>query len=257
MLDFDDDASRRLEANYRSPAVVAQRQAVLDALRLAPGERVLDIGSGPGMLVRQMAEAVGERGAVHGVDVSPSMLALARGTASPPGAAPVAYEQADALALPFADASFDVAVSTQVYEYVEDMSAALAEVRRVLRPGGRLLVLDTDWGSLVWHSRDPPRMRRVVAAWDEHLADPHLPRRLPGLLEDAGFTLATASVFTMLDVGWDPGAFSAGLVDMMAAYVPGHGGISEAETAAWADDLRSMGRDGFFSLGRYLFLATA
>ena len=256
MLDFDEEASRRLEANYRSPAVVAQRQAVLDALRLAPGERVLDIGSGPGMLVRQMAEAVGERGAVDAVDVSQSMLALAARRERSADAAPVEIAEADALALPFADASFDVAVSTQVYEYVEDLPSALAEVRRVLRPGGRLLVLDTDWESLVWHSRDSSRMRRVLAAWDEHLADPHLPRRLPGLLEDAGFTLAAASVFTMLDVGWDPGNYSAGLIDMIAAYVPGHGGVSESETDAWAGDLRSMGRDAFFSLGRYLFLAT-
>jgi arsenite methyltransferase len=215
-----------------------------------PGDEVLDAACGTGDFA--VADLAAGAHRVVGLDFSEAMLQRARRKAPQ-----VEWVRGDMLALPFADASFDVAVSTQVYEYVEDMPAALAEVRRVLRPGGRLLVLDTDWDSLVWHSRDPQRMRRVVAAWDEHLADPYLPRRLPGLLEDAGFTLAAASVFTMLDVGWDPGAFSAGLVDMMATYVPGHGGVSEAETAAWADDLRSMGRDGFFSLGRYLFLATA
>ena len=56
----------------------------------------------------------------------------------------------------------------------------------MLRPGGRLLVLDTDWDSIVWHSSDRERMERVLAAWNEHLADPYLPRRLPGLLRAAG-----------------------------------------------------------------------
>ena len=62
---------------------------------------------------------------------------------------------------------------------------------RVLDFGGRLLLLDTDWDSIVWHSRAPQRMRRVLAAWDAHAADPHLPRTLPGLIRDAGFTLPT------------------------------------------------------------------
>ena len=142
---------------------------------------MLDIGSGPGFLAAEMAAEVGPDGRVHGVDPSESMLASARRRG-----APVEYGIGDALALPFPDEHFDVAVCTQVYEYVEDIAAALAEARRVLRTGGRLLVLDTDWDSIVWHSADRERMQRVLAAWNEHLADPYLPRRLPGLLRAAG-----------------------------------------------------------------------
>jgi arsenite methyltransferase len=60
----------------------------------------------------------------------------------------------------------------------------------VLRPGGRVLVLDTDWDSIVWRSGDDERMERVLAAWEEHLVDPHLPRSLKGSLERAGFEVA-------------------------------------------------------------------
>jgi SAM-dependent methyltransferase len=159
--------------------------------------------------------------------------------------------------LPFDDGEFDVLTSTQVYEYVADMTSALAEARRVLRPGGRLFVLDTDWDSLVWHSTDPQRMRRILTAWDQHLADPYLPRRLPRLLREAGFTLREARPLPLLTLGWDENAFAAGVIGFIAAFVPGRDGITAAEVAAWADDLRGLGPDFFFSLNRYLFLADA
>ena len=79
------------------------------------------------------------------------MLAIARRSRRARGVRH--YGRGDALALPFADGRSTPCV-TQVYEYVADMPAALAEARRVLRPGGRLLVLDTDWDSIVWHSSD-------------------------------------------------------------------------------------------------------
>jgi SAM-dependent methyltransferase len=256
-LQFDDAASRRVAATYTTPDVVEQRRAVRAALALKPGERVLDIGSGPGLLASEMAAEAGPGGAVHGLDPSESMLAIARRQALPPDSAPVAFSVGDACRLPFDTGSFDAAVSTQVYEYVSEIAAALAEARRVLRPGGRLLVLDTDWDSIVWHSSDPARMQRVLSAWDEHLADPYLPRRLGRLLTDAGLTVAQPQVIPLLNAGYDPNTYSAGLTGFITAFVPGRRGVSEAEAAAWKDDLVVLGEDYFFSLNRYLFVATA
>ncbi len=75
-LEFDAAGARRVEKVYLTSDVVAQRGAVLEAPALEAGGRVLDIGSGPGLLVRDMAEAVGAEGRVRGVDLSADMLAL-------------------------------------------------------------------------------------------------------------------------------------------------------------------------------------
>jgi hypothetical protein len=94
-----------------------------------------------------------------------------------------------------------------------------------------------------------------MTAWDEHLADPYLPRKLPRLLREAGFTLEQCVAIPLLNYGYDPDAFSAGLIGMIAAFVPGRRGVTEADAQAWAADLQNLGEDYFFSLNRYVFLA--
>src|SRR5438132_4273234 len=170
---FEEEVSRQVEAIYSTPDVAGQRRAILQALDLRPGERVLDVGSGPGFLAADMAVAVGASGRVRGVDISETMVAISqRRCADLPH---VEFQIGDATRLPFPDGGFDVAVSTQVYEYLSDgdVTTALAELHRVLRLGGRVLILDTDGDSLVWHSTDRARMARVLAAWGENCADFH------------------------------------------------------------------------------------
>ena len=254
-LDFDQETARRLEAVYMTPDVVAQREEVRAALALKAGEAVLDIGSGPGLLAREMAEAVGPGGRVRGIDLSADMLAMARGRcADRPWAE---FEAADATALPYPDGSFDAAVSTQVYEYVADIPAALAELYRVLGPGGRAVILDTDYDSLVVHSEDPARMARVMAAWDEHFVHGGLPRILSPHLSEAGFTLGRREVIPMFNTDCGPDTFSGGMIGIIAAFVAGRKGVSEEEAGAWAAELQELDRQGryFFSLNRYLFVA--
>ena len=254
-MQFDEATSRRVEATYTTPDVAGQRRVIRTALGLKPGEDVLDIGSGPGFLACEMSAEVGPGGSVTGVDPSPSMLSIARGRPRAAGSAPVRFSPGEATALPCAAGSFDAVTSTQVYEYVGDVPAALAEAWRVLRPGGRLLVLDTDWDSIVWRSSDDDRMRRVLTAWDRHLADPYLPRRLTGLLEEAGFSVTHRSAIPLLNAGYDPDTFSAGLIEFVAAFVPRHSDMTADDITAWASDLIGLGPGYFFSLNRYLFIA--
>ncbi len=254
VLRFDDRASGRVEAQYATPDLVRQRSVVRAALDLKPGEDVLDIGSGPGLLACEMAADVGVGGSVHGIDPSDSMLAIGHRRERVSGSAPVTLTAGDACTLPFPDDSFDAAAATQVYEYVADMPAALGEAHRVLRPGGRLLILDTDWDSIVWHSSDRERMQRVLTAWEEHVVDPHLPRRLNRLLEDADFAVAGRMTHPLLNAGYDQNTFSAGLIDLIASFVPGRRGVTDSDASAWAGELIALGSDYFFSLNRYLFL---
>jgi arsenite methyltransferase len=254
MLQFDDDAARRIQRVYSTPDVIQQRAEVLALLTAQPGERVLDIGSGPGFLVASLADAVG---AVHGLDRSRPMNTVARDLTADWTWASI--DEGDALASPYPDGTFDAAVSTQVYEYVADIPAALAELRRVLRTGGRALILDTDWDSVVWHAPDRDRHRRIMAAWDEHLVHPHLPCMLPGQLRRAGFRVARRSLIPLFNSTYEQDTYSALTMETIAGFVEGRQGVTRAEANAWMDDLGERGAedDYLFSINRYCFLAVA
>ena len=253
---FDEATSRRIEAMYRSEDAVRRRRAVLGALQPSAGERVVDIGTGPGFVARELADAVGQGGHVLAVDTSEPMLGLAERRCA--DAPQVRLRIADATALPADDASFAAAVSVQVYEYIADMDVALAELYRVLRPGGRAAVVSSDWTSLVWQAGDEDSMRRVLEAFSEHCAHQELPRTLGPRLRAAGFTIAAQQVLPQFNPVFEPESFSAGLCDLIGRFVVGRRGIDEAEAAAWRDGVLRAGEEEryFFCLNQYLFVAT-
>ena len=158
---------------YVTPDLVEQRKQILQAFEPQPGDRVLDIGTGPGFLACDIGEVVGSSGWVCGIDISEPLLATAKiHCAHQPW---VEFRSADANKLPFPDGHFDVVVTTQVLEYLPDVNSALNEIYRVLRIGGRVVILDTDWDSIVWYTTNRARMNHILSVWDDHTTDPHLP----------------------------------------------------------------------------------
>ncbi len=254
-MGFDAQAARHVEALYRSPDIAAQRASLLRLLAPVAGERILDLGCGPGFLVRDLAAALGPTGRVVGLDPSLPMLGLARERCRDlPG---VDLREGDAQQLPLADASVDAAVVCQVLEFVPVVERALSELYRVLRPGGRLLVVDTDWASCVWASSDEARMRHVLRAWDAHCPHPQLPRRLCGSLRAAGFDPVHVSVLGLVNAAYAEDTYSEGMIRPIAAFAARDPDLGAPVAAAWEQDLRDRGAAGryFFSVSRFVFLA--
>ena len=133
-LVFDEKIVEQLEVLYRSRDVLRRRKLVYEALGAQPGDRVLDVGCGPGFYSRELIDQVGPGGSVTGVDQSPQMLAVAKRRSE--GLGNARFEEGDATALPVEGERFARALSVQVLEYVADVPATLAEMHRALRPGG-------------------------------------------------------------------------------------------------------------------------
>jgi ubiquinone/menaquinone biosynthesis C-methylase UbiE len=249
VIRYDEGPARRIQRLSETPEMRAQRRRVIELLAPRRGERILDVGCGPGHLISEIADRVGPEGRACGVDVSEQMLALA-------GRSNVELAHVNDTRLPFEDASFDAAVATQAYEFVEELSAALAELHRVLGAGARVLILDTDWDSLIWHSRDNERMQRVLDGWRRRVADPHLPRTLATRLRAAGFEVTRCEVLPIFDPTGHEASYSAHQIDHLGASATG---VPAAVVEDWAAELRDLARAGeyFFSINRYIFLAVA
>jgi ubiquinone/menaquinone biosynthesis C-methylase UbiE len=255
ILEYDDEATQRLLAVYVTPDVTAQRNEFLHAFGPRPGERVLDVGSGPGFLTTAIAEAVGKSGSVCGIDISEPLLEVARSQGQ--NQYGIEFRHGEATQLPYPAEDFDAVVSTQVLEYIPDVDAALAEIHRVIRNGGRVALLDTDWDSIVWYSPNRASMSRILTAWEEHAADPFLPRTLARRLSRAGFQVEAQKIVPLLNAEFNPNTYSNRMIDLIIPFVIGRAGITHDEAETWARDLRDRGQSGeyFFSLNRYFFLA--
>lgn len=253
-FDFGETRSRHIEETYLQPDIVRQRQDFCAALDLRPGLRALDVGAGPGLLAQDLAERAGPSGWVVGVDPSPDMLRLAQARTA---GSRVCYVQGTATALPVAGQTFDLAVSTQVLEYVPEIDVAIEEMKRAVRTGGTVAILDTDWRSIVWSTSLPELQARILEAWDQHLHDPHLPQHLPAHLRAAGLELEDCRAVGIVNTRFEERTYSRRTVGSISNFVPGRNGIDRGDVDRWAADLAEHGQRGdyFFSLTRYLFIA--
>ena len=172
------------------------KQRFLDALDLSAGQVVLDTGCGPGTDLARLADAVTEEGSVIGVDHDSVMLDRARHRLA--DYANVDLRAGDAHALPLPDACVDRARADRVLQHLESPVRALAEFRRVLRPGGLLGLAEPDWDTLAIDSVDMETSRAFTRHTVANFRNPTMGRHLARLAVAAGFSLATVDVLPMV-----------------------------------------------------------
>jgi SAM-dependent methyltransferase len=168
--------------------VAAGKRLSYERMGLFPGAAVLDVGCGPGTDTLPLAEIVGETGRVDGIDHDAAMVEEAERRAEAAGVhRRVEHARGDAYALPFEDATFDAVRSERLFLHLDRPERATAEMVRVTKPGGRVVLMDTDWGT---RSVDTPEVeleRRIARVLTERcLANGYSGRRLFGLMRDAG-----------------------------------------------------------------------
>jgi ubiquinone/menaquinone biosynthesis C-methylase UbiE len=243
------DLSARLELRGRSEDEIASRSAYLELLGIAPGERILEVGCGSGVVLRDVARRVAPGGRAVGLDPSPALLAVARELAAAAGLAElVELHEGDARALPFGDGAFDGALAATALIHIPDAERTVAEMARVVRPGGRVGVFDRDNDTSFVSHPDRALTRRIIAAGAEHtLVNPWIARQLPLVLRTHG--LRDVRVRAFASVEQDPAGFYATTTERWPSIAVQVGAISEDERLRWMEQLRAVQAAGGFVAG--------
>ena len=189
--------AEELEKSYQLPEIVRQRQHTLNRLSVKRGEQILDVGCGVGFLSYEIALQTGDSGRVSGIDKNSEMIRHAIKRCK--NLRNTEFFEANANELPFPEESFDAACCTQVLLYVNDVAQVISEIKRVLKPTGRIIIVETDWRGVVLNSDYDSITRKIFSAWDAAVPSPNLPVRLAQLLVENGFCNIDAEAIPILN----------------------------------------------------------
>jgi len=225
---------------------------------LTSGQRLLDIGCGPGTITLDLARRVAP-GQVVGLDREVTPLIAARASVTEQGVPNVGFTVGDAYQLDFGDGCFDVVHAHQVLQHLTDPVAALREMGRVCKPGGLVAVRDADYAAMTWYPADP-RLDRWLELYQRVARDnggePDAGRRLLAWAKAAGFTditsTATAWCYsTAAEREWWGGMWAERITQSAIAHQAVASGFADRDeldelAAGWLDWTRAQ--DGWFAV---------
>ena len=255
MVTYDKQAAKDIELSYQTPEIVRQRIQTLEALALRAGEHVLDAGCGTGLLIQGMSSTIGPGGRIVGIDFSDDMLEVARNRCD--GISHIELQQGSVTQLPFDDNSFDAVSCTQTLLYVDDVETALSELYRVLKPGGRVAIIETDWRGVVLSSPNQAMTRKILDAWDAAVSSPNLPVKLIPMLKKQKFGAIKTEAIPVLNTSYSPVNFSSCILQDFLLHAVKDKAITTQEAEQWITQIRDLGKNDsyFFCVNRFLFTA--
>jgi SAM-dependent methyltransferase len=250
-----------MDQTARFPAVIAIRALETEHLAVAPGDDLLDVGCGRGDVACALAPRVQPGGRVVGIDASEAMLADARAQARSAGL-DITFRIGDAVALDEPDASFDAARSERALQWIPEMDTAVAELVRVLRPGGRLSLIDTDWRTLTTDIPDLEAASAVVRALvEDRGTSAAAGGRLVNLCRDHGLTDLVIESATHVWTTWDPDTepAPAGLfpLDGVLPQLVDGGLLEQRHSDMFLEQVDAAGRAGRFFMSLTMFAVFA
>lgn len=247
----DVDASQRADELVAYLGKLAEhlagwRREDYSRLEVNPGAAVLDVGCGAGEVSIELARLAGPEGRACAVDVSEAMIAAARAAAEKAGVS-IDLRVASAYSLPFPDANFDVVRAERVFQHLDDPARALAEMLRVTRRGGRILVVDADH-SQHGISLETDLQRRVYDASHTALmrmiVNPRVGTRLRGMFVRAGLD-GIEQLVRVIEFPLNDYLHAAFLQDRLRSAIA-NGDIAEDEACQFLAELEAQERDGAF-----------
>jgi SAM-dependent methyltransferase len=190
----DDDASSAqmiefLDIQDAMPAARRLRDWAIKKAAVGAGDHVIDLGSGTGTMSTELALLVAPAGSVTGIEPNAPLRALADHRAGAAGVGNVSFVDGLAAALPFDDSSVDLVWCERVLQHLTDPQSAIDEIARVLRPGGRAVLLDSDYGTRIVSDLDPDLAAAFSRASLGPIANPYAARQIPAQVRAAGLEL--------------------------------------------------------------------
>jgi ubiquinone/menaquinone biosynthesis C-methylase UbiE len=242
-----------LDAQDSADGVRRLRAWAHAAVAARPGEAAVDIGSGTGSVTRALASAVTGDGSALGIEPNEKFRTVAARRAAGEGST-ARFVEGDAYALPLPDASVDVVWCERVLQHLTEPERAVGEIARVLRPGGRAVLLDSDWATTILHPGEAATVAALTSGALAAAANPYSGRKLAGQLSAAGLVVGDRGSQALLQ---DHASVTWPLVRMLGESALRRGLIDGAQRDRLYEDLAEAAARGALHMSVTMFGAVA